>query len=208
MIREAELFIAADDAATRVFGSVRDDEWDVLLPPVFDMAGADQPTPLRQAARHYAYDNAWVPDMLAGRTMDEVGRDAYDGDLLGDDPAVALRSISAVARTAARAADDRDAVVHCGYGDVPAHDYLWQLNIARCLSALDIAALLGLPNPISEELARGMVEGTEPTADMWRSFGVYRERVAVADGAPWRDRYLTLTGRQPWKGPTDGRTDS
>ncbi len=211
MIREAELYIAADEAATRVYGAIRDDQWDLVLPPIFDMAGADQPTPLRAVASHYAYDNAWVPDMLAGRTMDEVGRDAYDGDLLGDDPAGALRRISAAARTAARRVTDPTAIVHCGYGDVPTDDYMWQLNVARCLSAVDIAALLGLPNPLSEELARGMVEGTEPVADMWRSFGVYRDRVAVTDGASWLDRYLTLTGRQPWKGPLDervaGRTD-
>ena len=140
--------------------------------------------------------------------MDDVGRDSYDGDLLGDDPADSLRMISAAARVAAREVDDAAAVVHCSYGDVPTDDYLWQLNIARCLSALDIAALLGLPNPISEDLAQGMVEGTEPTADVWRSFGVYRERVPVADDAPWVDRYLALTGRQPWKGPTRARAGS
>ncbi len=35
--------------------------------------------------------------MLAGRTMDEAGRDKFDGDLLGTDPAA---SFAAIARRA------------------------------------------------------------------------------------------------------------
>lgn len=53
-----------------------------MLPPVFDIPGADRPVPLRTAVNHYAYDNSWVPDMLAGRTMDDAGRDRFDGDLI------------------------------------------------------------------------------------------------------------------------------
>ncbi|MET0864678.1 MAG: hypothetical protein ABWZ98_10120, partial [Nakamurella sp.] len=85
MIHEAEVFLQADAAAVRVFSTIRAEQWETLLPPVFDMPGADQPAPLRKAINHYTYDNAWVPDMVAGRTMDEVGRDRYDGDLLGAD---------------------------------------------------------------------------------------------------------------------------
>jgi hypothetical protein len=197
MIREAELFVLADEAAVGVFRRIRDDQWNTPLPPLFDMPGADRIVPLRQAVNHHAYDDAWVPDLLAGRTMEEVGRDRFDGDLLGDDPRGNLARISAAAVAAARAVTDREATVHCSYGDVPAWDYFWQLNIARTLAAHDVAALIGLDSPLSDELARGMFEGTEPAAEMWRSFGIYRAPVPVPDTAPWRDRYLALTGRQP-----------
>jgi len=96
------------------------DQWETRLPPLFDMPGADQPIPLRQAINHYASDNAWVPDMLAGRTMEEVGRNRFDGDLLGSNPRGNLESISAAACDAARRVSDRDAIVHCSYGDVRA----------------------------------------------------------------------------------------
>jgi uncharacterized protein (TIGR03086 family) len=195
MIREAEIFVLADEAAVRVFSQIRD--WNTVLPPLFDMPGADQPVPLRQAVNHYAYDNSWVPDLLAGRTMDEVGRDKFDGDLLGDDPAGSLARIAAAAADAAREVADRDATVHCSYGDVPVWDYFWQLNVARTVAAHDVAALIGVACPLSEELARDMWEGTAPSADMWRSFGIFRPAVSVADEAPWRDRFLALTGRRP-----------
>ncbi|HYN73234.1 MAG TPA: hypothetical protein VES60_12095 [Nakamurella sp.] len=53
-----------------------------MLPPVVDIPGADRPVPLRTAVNHYAYDNSWVPDVLAGRTTDDAGRDRFDGDLI------------------------------------------------------------------------------------------------------------------------------
>jgi hypothetical protein len=43
MIAEAEVFLRADEAAVEVFTSIHDDRWDTVLPPVFDMPGADQP---------------------------------------------------------------------------------------------------------------------------------------------------------------------
>jgi hypothetical protein len=135
--------------------------------------------------------------MLAGRTMEEVGRDAYDGDLLGDDPHGSITRIAERARAAAGRVTDRDAVVHCAYGDVPVWDYFWQLNVARTLAAHDIARHLGAESPVSEELAKAMWEGTKPLADMWRSIGVFRKEVPMPDGASWRDRFLGLTGRRP-----------
>jgi hypothetical protein len=196
MIHEAAVFRLADEAAVQAFTLVRAEDMDSLLPPLFDMPGADRPLPLRQVLAHAAHDEAWIPDMLAGRTMDEVGRDTYDGDLLGDDPHGNIARLAERARAAAEQVTDRDAVVHCAYGDVPAWDYFWQLNIARTLAAHDIARHLGAESPLSEELARAMREGTAPAADMWRSCGIYREELPIPDGASWRARYLALTGRK------------
>ncbi len=197
MIPEAELFMLADEAAVRVFGQIRADQWETVLPPLFDMPGADQPMPLRQAVNHYAYDNAWVPDLLAGRTIDEVGKDRFDGDLLGDDPRGNIARISGAAIDAAKQVTDPAAPVHCSWGDAPTDNYFWQLNIARTVAAVDVARHLGVDCPLSEELARGMWEGTVPEADTWRQYGIYRSPVPVTDDASWRDRFLALTGRTP-----------
>jgi hypothetical protein len=195
-IHEAAVFQLADEAATRAFAMIGPGDMDDELPPLFDMPGADQPVPLRQVLAHAAYDEAWIPDMLAGATMDEVGRDAHDGDLLGDDPHGNYARIAERARAAAAQVTDREAVVHCAFGDVPAWDYFWQLNIARSLAAHDIAVHLGAGSPLTEELAQAMWEGTAQAADMWRSIGIYRREVPVPDGASWRARYLGLTGRR------------
>lgn len=195
MIREAELFVQADRALVGLVSRIRDDQWHLVLPPVFDMPGADVPVEVRAAVNHLAYDDAWVPAMLAGSTMDEVGRDTFDGDLLGDDPRGRAAHYGDAACAAARTAVDPAAPVHCSWGDCPTDDYLWQLNIARTLAAHDLAVLLGQPDPLTEELARGMYEGTAPAAGMWRSFGIYRAERPVPADASWRERFLALTGR-------------
>ena len=58
----------------------------------FSAAAPTSVPTLREIIGYHAYDDAWVPDMLAGRTMDEVGQDAFKGDLLGDDPKGSFRS--------------------------------------------------------------------------------------------------------------------
>jgi hypothetical protein len=55
------------------------------MPASFRRQGQDSVT-LRQIINYHAYDDARVPDILAGKTMGEVGADKFDGDLLGDDP--------------------------------------------------------------------------------------------------------------------------
>ena len=208
MIHEAEVFLMADRAAVEVFSTIADQQWSTVLPPIFDMPGADVPTPLRQAINHYAYDNAWVPAMLAGRTMDEVGRHRFDGDLLGADPADAVARISAEAAGSARGVtdpDDNSALLVRRRRGV--ENYFWQLNIARTLSAHDVAVHIGSSFRLGEELARAMYEGTEPTSDMWRSFGIYRDRLPVPESATWRERYLALTGRRAVTGRATAYSD-
>ncbi|MCW0213019.1 MAG: hypothetical protein OJJ54_06655 [Pseudonocardia sp.] len=199
MIREAELYVMAEQVLVEVIGRIRQPEWRIVVPPMFDMPGADQPRTLKQLVKHYAYDNSWVPDLLAGRTMEDVGKDRFDGDLLGTDAAGAVAAISDVACAAASQVDDGDAIVHCSFGDVTARDYFWQLDIARCFLAHDIAMHLGSRAcPLTEELARGMWEGTEPHAEWWRSLGIFRTPIEpVPADVSWRDRFLMMAGRDP-----------
>lgn len=102
MLREAELFVMAEQMLVEVLGRIRDGDRDIVLPPLFDAPGADQAAPLWRVVEQYAYDDTWVPDLLAGRTMDEVGRHRFDGDLLGDDPNARIARIADAASAAAR----------------------------------------------------------------------------------------------------------
>jgi hypothetical protein len=193
MIREAELFVMAEEMLLEVLGRVRAEHRNIIVPPVFDMPGADQPRPIRDLVAHYARDDAWVPDMLAGRTMAEVGPDKYDGDL------PELAQVVAAACAAARTVDDPAATVHCSFGDVDAREYLLQLIIARSFLAHDIAMALGSRAcPLPEELARPMYQITAPEAERWRSYGVFRTPLPFPEGhVSWRDQFLLMAGRDP-----------
>jgi hypothetical protein len=193
MIREAELFVQAEQVVVEVVGRIRGAEWDIVLPPLLDVPGADEPISMRAAVNRCARDDAWVPELLAGHTMDAE----YDGDLLAADPHGAVSRYSDAACVAARKVDDGDVVVHRDR-DLPAGDYLWELTIAHSFLAHEIAMQLGSRAcPFTEELARGMCEGTAPRAEYWRSIGFFREPLPLPADVSWRDRFLLCAGRDP-----------
>src|SRR5215469_13507338 len=117
MMRENDVFVLADRALNGVVQRIRDDQWSMVMPPKFMRRASAQPPTLREIINYHAYDDAWVPDMLAGRTMQEVGADRFDGDLLGEDPVGNFERIVETACAAARAVTDLDGVAHLSFGD-------------------------------------------------------------------------------------------
>lgn len=202
MIREAELFVMAEHTLVEVVGRIRAGHWDIVLPSLFDIPGLDGPPTVRQAVDRHALEEAWVPDLLAGRTMDEVGRDKFDGDLLGDDAHGNAERLADAAVAAAGDVTDGDATVHAPYGDVTTRDYLWRLIFARTFTAHDIAFGLGTTAcPLTEEFSQAAYAATQPKAWRWRSLGIFREPLPLPDcHVSWRDQFLRLAGRDPHPG--------
>jgi hypothetical protein len=196
-MRETAIFELADHALNAVVAQIRDDQWDVTLPAGFRTSRTDHVPTLREVIAYHAYDDAWVPDMLAGRTMAEVGQEAFKGDLLGSDPKASFVAIVDLAVAAARAADDPELRVHCSFGDFTAQAYLWQANFFRGLRAHDLAQVIGVDPGLSDELVQGLWDEISPVADEWRTYGVLPAAIRVAEDAPLLERLLGLTGRTP-----------
>ena len=144
---------------------------------------------LREIIGYHAYDDAWVPDMLAGRTMAEVGVDAFKGDLLGDDPKAAFtaivdKAVAAVrglrrpraAPSTARSATSRRSTTS---GRSPSF---------RGLRAHDLAKVIGVDPTLPPDLVQGLWDMLSPVADEWRTYGVFAAAVPVPDDAPLQDR--------------------
>jgi uncharacterized protein (TIGR03086 family) len=196
-LTEPEVFVLADHALNDVVAQIRDDQWDMEMPPSFATRRTDHRPTLREIINYHAYDDSWVPDMLAGKTMAEAGVDNFKGDLLGDQPKVRFAAIVDKACAAARRLVDLDRTVHCSFGDFKAREYLWQTNMFRGLRAHDIARVLGIDFQVPDEVVQGVWEEIRPHAEEWRSIGVFPAAVAVPDDAPLLDRLLGLTGRDP-----------
>jgi uncharacterized protein (TIGR03086 family) len=192
-VTEQQVFILADQALKAVVDQIRDDQWDLQVPD--DMTRMPGTT-LREIIAYHAYDDAWVPDVLAGRTIDEVG-DAHGGDLLGDHPKLNFASIVETAVIAVRAFDDPDRIVHLSYGDWPAREYLKHITSFRGLRAHDIGRFIGADTTLPSELVQGLWDEIAPSAEEWRKLGVYGPAVSVPEDAPLQDRLLGLTGRPP-----------
>jgi len=197
---EAEVFVLADTTLNEVVGQIRDDQWDMALPASFATRAVDHTLALREVINYHAYDDSWVPDMLAGRTMEEVGKDHFQGDLLGDSPRENFAAIVERACAAARELTDDEQTVHCSFGDFTAREYLWQVNSFRGLRAHDIAVVIGADPTLPPDLVQGLWDELSPHAEEWRAIGVFGPAVNVPADAPLQDRLLGLTGRDPYAG--------
>jgi uncharacterized protein (TIGR03086 family) len=192
-VNEKDIFILADEALKNVVDQIRDDQWDLV---VTDDMTRRSGTTLRQTINYHAYDDAWVPEVLAGKTIEEVG-DKYDGDLLGDHPKLNFAAIVETAVLTVRAVDDLDRIVHLSYGDYPAREYLKHITSFRGLRVYDIAGFIGADTTMPDDLVQGLWDEIAPDAEQWRQMGVFGPAVAVPETAPLQDRLLGLTGRRP-----------
>ena len=189
-----QLFVLSEHSLTKVFDQITDAQWSLTVPKSLQR---DEIT-LRKLMNYYAYDDAWVPDTLAGKTMAEVGG-KYDGDLLGENPKKNWDMIVAKAVSSVQALTDSDLerMTHLSYGDYPVKDYLWHITRFRTFGTVDIARFIKVDASLPEDLVNGMWEILVPQADMLRKFGVFGPAVAVSKDAPLYERLLALSGRQP-----------
>jgi hypothetical protein len=197
---EPEIFVLADRQLNRVVAQISKDQWEIELPASFRTRRMDHTPTLREIIHYHAYDDAWVPDMLAGKTMQEAGADQFSGDLLGEDPIRSFAAIVEKACDAAGAFTDLDRTVHCSFGDFKAREYFWQINQFRALRAHDIAKVIGVDPSLPEDLTQGIWDEVSPHAEEWRAIGVFAAAVPVPDDASLLDHLIGLTGRDPYAG--------
>lgn len=193
-MNEKDVFILADEALKNVVDQIRDDQWDSRVPD--DMSPRRPGMTLRRIINYHAYDDAWVPDVLAGKTIEEDGG-KYDGDLLGDHPKLNFASIVETAVMTVRGFDDLDRTVHLSYGDFTAREYLKHITSFRGLRVYDIAKFIGADTTMPDDLVQGLWGEIAPEAEQWRQMGVFGAAVEVLETAPLQDRLLGLTGRRP-----------
>lgn len=190
-MNSAELFVLSEKALTEVVDQIGDDQWGLSVPPEITAKGGT----VREVINYHAYDDAWVPDTLAGKTMEEVGT-KYDGDLLGSDPKARWHAIVDKAVAAAKAVDLKKKV-HLSYGEYPAEEYLYHITLFRTFRAVDFGRFLNIPYHLPDELIQGAWEYLVPNAEYLRSVGYLGAEIKVPEDAPLIERLLGLTGRQP-----------
>lgn len=93
---------------------------------------------VRALLNHMMNELAWEPDMLAGRTVAEVGT-SHERDYTGGDIVSRWEEYAFIAVERAKRADV-DSTVHLSYGDVPARHYLAELGSDILVHAWDLGA--------------------------------------------------------------------
>jgi hypothetical protein len=192
-VSEQHIFILSEEALANVIEQIKDDQWDQRKPEWFATGGQGDAS-LREIVNYHAYDSAWVPDVLAGKTIADVG-DAYEH--VKTDSHVDYRHYSEKAIAAAAALDDPNKIVHLSYGDFPAREYLKHVTSFRGFRAYDIAKWIGASTHLPDELVQGMWDEFAPDVEEWRAMGVFGPAVTVPSDASLQDRLLGLVGRDP-----------
>jgi hypothetical protein len=190
---ERDVFVLSERALADVIDQVRPHQLEQRKPDWFHSGGLADAS-LRDIVNYHAYDSAWVPDVLAGKTMAEVG-DVHEHLKTAPKPDYRVHSDAAVA--AAQALDDPERVVHLSYGDFPAREYLRHLTSFRGFRVYDIARWIGVSTAMPPDLVQGMWEVLSPDMEAWRALGVYRAAVPVPADASSQDLLLALAGRDP-----------
>jgi len=192
-MEQRELFLQSDAALRSVIDRISPEQ--LARPAPAEWTRAENPT-VRDILAAHARDEAWVGDVLAGRTIDEVG-DRFAGDLLGTDPIKSYDRLNDAATAAVRQELDPAAIVHLSYGDYPLAEYLQHVSVYRAFQAWSIANFLGLEYTLPASLVDLLWDQILPEVDGWREWGVFPPEVEVPADADKETRLLGKTGY--WK---------
>ncbi|MFF3069246.1 TIGR03086 family metal-binding protein [Kitasatospora sp. NPDC057904] len=159
----------------------------------------DAPTPctdwsVRDLVNHLTGEQLWIPELLMGATVAEVGG-RFDGDVLGDDPVAAWTAAADAARHAFAVPGATGLTVHLSFGDVSGQYYLDQVTTDLVIHAWDLAEGVGHPTRLPAGLVDFALAALGGYGDL-SGTGAFAPPVPVPDDADPQTRLLALTGRR------------
>jgi uncharacterized protein (TIGR03086 family) len=181
------LFRRASDHFGSLVHRVRDDQWASATPCTeWDV---------RALVNHVAVEDLWVPPLMEGKTIAEVG-DAFDGDQLGDDRTAAWDRAVAAAQASFSSPGAMERSVHLSSGVSTADEYAFQMTADHTIHAWDLARAIGADERLDAELVDFVTERLLPQIQAWRAGGAFVDPVPVTDDADAQTRLLAETGRR------------
>ncbi|MEE1753936.1 TIGR03086 family metal-binding protein [Streptomyces sp. SP18CS02] len=173
---------------TELVHEVRPDQWDA-------------PTPctewsVRDLVAHLTGEQLWVvPLVREGRTIAQVG-DAFEGDVLGDDPVAAWDRAAAGALEAFGEPGAMERTVNLSYGRRPATAYCSQMISDAVVHAWDLARGIGADERLPRELVDFALEEVTPYADSLYKSGLFDRPLKPPPGADAQTELLAMVGRK------------
>ena len=163
-----------------------------------DQWGASTPCAewdVRALVNHVIGENRWLPPLMEGKTVADVG-DALDGDLLGEDPQSEWDSAVKEALAAVEEPGALEKTVHLSFGDFPGRYYIGQILSDHVIHSWDLARATGGDENLDPELVRFAYDELVPQFEEWRKGGAFGPKVEVGDDADLQTKLLAEAGRK------------
>jgi uncharacterized protein (TIGR03086 family) len=148
---------------------------------------------MRALVNHVTGEYLWVGELMAGRTIAEVGS-RLDGDLLGDEPLQVLMRAQGDAVAALEQPGALGTTVHLSFGETPAAEYAKQMTLDSVIHSWDLARATGGDERLDPELVDICYPELQKTAGDWRAAGVFGPETSPSDGTT-QAKLLALSGR-------------
>ena len=149
---------------------------------------------VRALVNHVISGNLWAAELVAGRTIAEVG-DRFDGDVAGTDPVAAYDESADLAAAAFEAPGALEAPCAVSYGPVPGSLYAGHRFVDVLIHGWDIAATTGQYRELDPELVDACWEVITPQIDLLKASGMFGGEITPPAGADSQTRLLALLGR-------------
>ncbi|MFI5240271.1 MAG: hypothetical protein ACHQUB_00995 [Candidatus Saccharimonadia bacterium] len=198
---EKDVFIQSELSFCKVVAQIQPSQWNLQIPEWFEVGRTQSRNDLtlKTIINYHAFDTAWIPDVFAGKTIQEVG-DQYAGDLIGDDPIAAYKKLSSRAIESLNANYKPDRIIHFSYGDFLAKIGITHPTSFRIFRAYDVAKLIGVDRKLPDDMLESFYSEVLPEVDFWRKMGIFKAAQEFPEDADTQARIFALTGRDPnWR---------
>ena len=150
---------------------------------------------VRTLVNHVAVEQLWVPPLVDGSTVSDIG-DSLDGDQLGEDPVAAWDAAVKASSASFGAPGALDGTVSLSRGPMPTADYCWEMTTDALIHSWDLARGIGGDDTLDAELVAAVYEHLLPHVQLWQESGMFAPPISVPDEAPLQTKLLGVLGRR------------
>ncbi len=149
---------------------------------------------VRALTNHLVGGNLWVPPLVEGQTIEQVGS-RFDGDLLGADPLRAYDVSATPAAEAFQAPGAMDRMVAVSYGPVPGSVYCGHRFLDVLIHGWDLAESTGQDTNLPADLVEACWDVVAPQREILEGSGMFGTEISVPADADRQSQLLAVLGR-------------
>ena len=158
------------------------------------------PTPdtewdVRMLVNHVTVEQLWVPPLVQGSSVVDVGG-RFDGDQLGSDPVAVWDAAVGGSLAAFGASGTLDGTVQLTSGEKAIVEYCWEMTTDALIHSWDLARGIGADETLDGELVELVYERTLPVAEHLYETGLFAPPVPVPADSPLQTKLLAIFGRR------------